>query len=160
MLVQKFHKTFNVSFHAKNVVSHVTPMLPAVNTDFMAFLPVVDGRSSSRACFHLLQYVFFRQIESSPDSKKSKKPSSSASVGEPTDGEPTDGEPTQGNPTQGKATAPDIIPKSASAGKANGSDPAVEQARAAFQGLQASVVENAQVRLLSASQWSVSFLNG
>lgn len=148
MLVQEFRENVQRVVPRQNrcCARHVTPTLPAAGIASrwsMGDLPRIFP-----FCCQLFRFIC--QVKS-PDSKKPKKPSAD-SVGEPSDGKPT-----KGDPVQGEATAPDSLSRSVSADKANGSDPGVEQARAAFQGLQASVVENAQVRLLScASQRDLS----
>lgn len=82
-------------------------------------------------------YLFHLQVQP-PDCKKPKQLSSAAPPGAP------------GTSAEGEATASAETSKTAVpiVGEANGSDSALEKARAAFEGLQASVVENAQVCVL------------
>lgn len=82
-----------------------------------------------------MSYLIHLQVI--PESKKSKQLSPVASPG-------------ASGTTEEEATKSDASSKTVPAGEAKGSesDPALEKARAAFQGLQASVVENAQVCVL------------
>ena len=80
-------------------------------------------------------YFFHLQVKS-PESKKPKQLSPVASSG------------AGASESTEEAAESDATSNSVRHGEANGSDPALEKARAAFQRLQASVVENAQVCML------------
>eukprot|EP00752_Nemacystus_decipiens_P010813 g9618.t2 len=74
----------------------------------------------------------------SPESKKPKQLSPVVSPGASASGASASGT------IETKVMGSDATSKTSPAGEANGSDPSLEKTRAAFQGLQASVLENAQ----------------